>query len=120
MDPAILELAGSIIGQGSQRPILIGRHDQTRFEQCLEAVANAEDELIRVSKAPQALAEKVRELVGEDFSCCHIIAVSKATRHDQNLVAVQQARLFAQAINMDALGQGTGPLEGELGLSVTI
>ena len=108
------------MGQRGQRAVLVGRHEQAGLEQGLEAVADAEDELLGVAEAAQGVAEEVGELVGEDLAGRHVVAVGEAAGNDQDLVALQQAGLFAQAVDVDALGDGAGLLEGELGLAVAV
>jgi hypothetical protein len=62
----------------------------------------------------------MRQLNGKDFAGCHIITVGEAARNDKNLVAVQQAGLLAQPIDVDALGNPTRQLEGELRFLVAV
>ena len=73
-----------------------------------------------VAELPQGVAEEVAELVGEDLAGRHVVAVGEAAGNDEDLIAMQQGRLLAEAVDVDALGDGAGSLEGELGLAVAV
>ena len=103
-----------------ERAIFIGRQDQSRFEQRLKAVADAEDELFLGAKLMHDVAEKHAELIGEDLARGDVVAVGEAARDDEHLKLVQQLRAFAQAVDVDALGRGAGLDERELGLAVAV
>src|SRR5262245_52332270 len=120
VNPTILKLAGSVPGQGGERPILIGRQDQPGPQESLEAVANAEDELVGVTKLAEGIPEEMAELVAEDLARGHIVAVSETSGNDEDLVAQELAGLLAQAVDVDAFGGSAGLLEGELGFQVAV
>src|SRR5262249_31505733 len=58
-NPAILEPTQSVVGQGSQRTVIIRLQEQAGLEQDLEAVADAENKFVAVAELTQSVAEKV-------------------------------------------------------------
>ncbi len=108
------------MGQRRDRAVLVGRHEQAGLEQNLKAVADAEDEPFGIAEAAQRVAEKVGELIGQDLARRHVIAVGEAAGDGEDLVAHQLGRLLAQAVDVDALGDRAGLLEGELGFGVAV
>ena len=109
-----------VVRQRGEGAVLVGRDQQAGLEQRLEAVADAEDQLLGVAEAAQGVAEEAAELVGEDLAGGHVVAVGEAAGHDEDLVTLQQGRLFAQPVDVDALGDGAGRLEGELRFAVAV
>ena len=55
VDPAVLELAGVVVGERGERAVLVRRHEQPGLEQHLEAVADAEDELLGVAELAEGV-----------------------------------------------------------------
>src|SRR5207302_2516077 len=86
----------------------------------LKAIADAKNQLIRVAEAPQTVSQEMGELRRQDFPRGHIVAVGEAPGHNQDLVALQQTGLFAQPIDVNALGNRPGLLEAKLGLQVAV
>ena len=80
------------MGQRGERAVLVGRHEQPGLEQHLEAVADAEDQLLGVAELAEGVAEEVRELVGEDLAGGDVVAVGEAAGDDEDLVLLQQRR----------------------------
>ena len=108
INPAILEFARGVVAQSCHRAVFVGGHEQTGLEDGLEAIANAQDELFLVAEDAELLAQKDTELVGEDLAGGHVVAVGEAAGNDQDLVIVKQGGLIAEAVNVQAVGLGTG------------
>jgi hypothetical protein len=106
--------------QGGKRSLLIGRQEQPCLEESLKAVANAEDEPAGVAETVQGIPQEMAELDGQDLAGGHIISIRKAAGHDQDLKLLQTLGLFAEAVDVDALGHGPGLLAGELGFAVAV
>ncbi len=60
------------------------------------------------------------QLAGEDFAGGHVVAVGEAAGDGENLVLQEEAWLFAQLVDVDAVGEGAGLLEGELRLLIAV
>src|SRR5205085_6380904 len=86
----------------------------------LEAVANANDELFRIAELAEGVAEKRRQLGGEDLAGGHIVAVGEAAGDCEDVVLPQQARVLAEAIDMNAIGPAASSFEGELRFLVAV
>ena len=80
----------------------------------LKAIADAEDQAFLVAEFAQDIAEEVLQLDGEDFSRGDVIAISEAAGNRHNLVLQKEFRIVAQPLNVEAIGDGAGLLEGEL------
>ncbi len=106
--------------QRRQRAVLVGLQEQPGPEKCLKAIADAEDELVAVAERAEGVVEKHPQLVGQNLSAGHIVAVREAAGDYQDLVLVEQPRVFAQAVDVDPFGGGAGLLEGELRFSVAV
>ena len=92
VDPAVLELAGGVVGERGERAVLVRRHEQAGLEQRLEAVADAEDQLLGVAELAEGVGEEVLELVGEDLAGRHVVAVAEAAGDDEDLEVPEQRR----------------------------
>src|SRR5262249_8799657 len=104
VDPAVIELAGLVVGEGGDGPILIGRDEERGLEQNLKAVTDAEDELLVVAEATQRVAEETGQLVGEDLAGGDVVAVGEPARDGEDLVAVQQGGVLTKAVDVEAVG----------------
>src|SRR5260370_9995909 len=100
--------------------IYFGNEEQAVLKEGLEAVADAEDELVRVPEAAQIVAQEMGQLVGKNLACSYIVTVRESPWDHEQLKAVQEARLLAQAIDMQTLCDGAGLFECKLGLAVAV
>ena len=73
-----------------------------------------------VAEAAQGVAEERRELGGEDLAGGDVVAVGEAARDGQDLIAIEQRRSLAEAVDVDALSAGPDLLEGELHFLITV
>src|SRR5262245_3319969 len=119
-NPAILEFALGVVSQGRKRPFLIGGNDQPRLEQHLKAVADAENQPFPVAKFAQLLAEEMLELIGENLAGRHVVAIRESAGYDEDLIALQQLWVFAQAVDVETFGQPAGLCKRELRFFVAI
>ncbi len=60
------------------------------------------------------------QLVGKNLACSYIVTVRESPWDHEQLKAVQEARLLAQAIDMQTLCDGAGLFECKLGLAVAV
>ena len=120
IDPAVLEFAGFVVGQCGERAVVIGGQDQAGFEEGLEAVADAEDKFFPGPELPQLLAQEVPQLIAQNFSGGHIVAVGEAAGNDQDLKIVQQLGLLPEPLDVQPLRDGAGLFEGKLGFDVAV
>ena len=118
MHPAVLEAGGIVVPQGclaleadaAQR----GQHAQ--FDQQLEAVTDAEDQLALVQKFPQALQQRralgvfqIAPAHGRGLGRAQIVAVQKAAGENQKMVALKAYVARHQIGEMHHVGPvGTG------------
>jgi len=49
-----------------------------------------------------------------------VVAVAEAAREHEDLVVLEQFRVLAEAVDVEAVGPSTCELEGELGLEVAV
>jgi hypothetical protein len=59
-------------------------------------------------------------LVGQNLPGCDVVAVAKAARKDKNMIAVEDARIFDDPVDMDPIGLGPSQLKSVLGLKVAV
>ena len=90
------------------------------FEQDLEAVADAEDELVRVQEPPERVAERAGQVPGEDHAGPEVVAVAEPAGDAEDLVAVERVRLLQHAEQVLAVADGPGGGEGAGGLLVAV
>ena len=120
MRPAGLESTGGIVSQSRERPVLVRRNEQAGFEQYLEAVADADDQLLGVAKLAEGVAEKGGQFNGQDLAGGNIVAVGEPAGDRQDVEFAEQLRVLAEAPDVNALGPSTGALESELRLLVAV
>src|SRR5260370_6609026 len=100
--------------------IYFGNEEQAVLKEGLEAVADAEDELVRVPEAAQIVAQEMGQLVGKNLACSYIITVREPPWDHEQLEAVQEARLLAQAVDGQTPFGGTGLFGGEFCLTLAV
>ena len=66
------------------------------------------------------VAEEGGQLVGEDLAGPDVVAVAEAAGQHEDLVWCRSVRVLAEAVDVDAVGDGAGELEGVLGLLVAV
>src|SRR5439155_19370929 len=120
VNPAILKLARSVVRTSRHRTFVVRRDQQPRLEKHLKSVADPEDQPVRIPESPQAVAQEVGKLRGQNLARCHVVPIREPARNDQNLVALQEARLLAQPIDVHAFGSRPRLLKSKLGLAVAI
>jgi hypothetical protein len=108
------------VGQRRQRAVLVGRQEQTGLEEDLETVADAENQLLLVAEAAEGVLQEGHELGRQDLAGGDVVAVGEAARDGEDLVAVEQRRLFAEAVDVDSLSLCARLFEGEKCFLVTV
>ena len=81
--------------------ILIGRNQNARFQKNLKAVAHAQDQFLGVAEFAKFIPQKVSELIRQDFPCRNIVTITEAAGNHEDLVAMQQFGIFAEAVDVD-------------------
>src|SRR5262249_33677918 len=68
----------------------------------------------------ESVAEEMAQFDGENLPGAHVVAVGEPAGGDEDLVALELPRILAEAVDVDALGDGPHLLEGELRLGVAV
>ena len=80
----------------------------------LEAVADAEDQLLVVAELAEGVGEEVLHVDGQDLPRGHVVAVGEAAGEDEDLVVAEEPRVVAEGVDVDAVAAAAGQLEGGL------
>lgn len=106
-DPAVFVTAGVVEHERRTcRTVCAGKH--AHAHENLEAVADAEQKSAAIDEGAERVAEMVRELAAEDFPTGDVVAVTEAAGDGEDLIIVEEARIFNETVDVDALGQRTG------------
>ncbi len=100
--------------------ILIGRNQNARFQKNLKAVAHAQDQFLGVAEFAKFIPQKVSELIRQDFPCRNIVTITEAAGNHEDLVAMQQFGIFAEAVDVDWFRFSARTLESKLGFAIAI
>ena len=79
----------------------------------MEAVANSQDQFARRLELAEHVDQMMLDLVAQNASGGHVVAVAEAARDTQDLIGGQLRRLFQQPADVQRFGFGPGLLEGE-------
>ena len=121
VDPAVLDGLCSSSRERGQRALLVRRDQQAGFEDHLEAIADAEDQLLLVAERANFVGEEGHQLVCEDLAGRDVVAVTEPAGDAENLVIVEARSAFsAQAIDVDKLGLGALALKSELRFAIAV
>lgn len=120
MDPAILEAAMRIVGQRGDGAFVIPRNEKPGLENRLKAVADTKNQLVLVAENSQHFAEKMKQLVGEDFPRGYVVAEGEAAGDDQYLELLEKGWMFPKSIYVKTFRRSPGFLEGEFGFAVAV
>ncbi len=120
-DPAVLEAARVVPGERGRRAELFVRLQQNaRFDQHLEAVADAQDQFAVGLEAGHFRAEVVLEVVAQDAAGGHVVAVAEAAGDAEDLELPETYGLAEQRVDVQRLGCSAGLPEGEGGFLIAI
>jgi len=124
-DPAVFEAALGVIGEGGGVPIVGGelRHgtgEEAGFDEDLEAVADAEDEVAIVDELAEGGAEVVDELVGEDFAGGDVVAVGEAAGEGEDLELLELGGVGEESVDVEGFDGGAHEGEGVVEFAVAV
>ena len=91
VDPAVLVVAAVVVRERRERAVFVGRQEQPRLQHRLEAVADAEDQLLVVAELAKGVGEEVLHVEGLHLARGHVVAVGEAAGEDEDLVVAEQA-----------------------------
>ena len=60
------------------------------------------------------------QLIGENFSRRHVVAITKAARHDEYLILIEHRGIFNHSVYMYPLGLCAGHLKRILRFHITV
>lgn len=119
--PAVLEPGGTVVGErGGHMAFAISGDNQSSFEQHLEPIADAEDQLARIAELIQGVSQECLQLHSEDLPRCNIVAIGEPAGDEEQLVFVEESRPFAETIDVDPFGFGAGLFESEGSFQVAV
>ena len=107
-------------GERGQRAVLVGRHQEAGLEHRLEAVADAEDELLVVAELAEGVGEEVLHVDRLHLPGPHVVAVGEAAGQDEDLVVAQEPGVVAEGVEVDAVAAAADHLEGLLHLVIAV
>jgi hypothetical protein len=93
---------------------------QIGLDQNLKAIADSNDRFARGDEIKQAIAQMLRDLVGEDSASGNVVAITKPAGDGQGLVVAQLGGGFEQAIDMQSLGVEAGLFKCKSGFAIAI
>ncbi len=123
VDPAAFKMAGVVRRQRHAAiPIRAERRagQQARFDQNLEAVADAEHRPPAGYKARHVIAQAVLETHGEQRPRAQVVAIGEAARHDQHGIIEQALFAADQLVDVDDLRAAPGQFTGQRRLPIPV
>src|SRR5439155_20970530 len=88
VNPAVLKFPGSVVPEGCQWSIVIGRDQQAGLEEGLKTIADSKDQLVGIAKTAQVVSQKMRQLLGENLASGNFVTVSEVFGDHKDLKAV--------------------------------
>jgi len=95
-------------------------HQQSGFEDGLEAIADAEDQFVGREELTDGIVELSAKLAGEDNSGSEVITVAEAAGNAEDLKIGESGGIFEQSVEVQAFGFGTCEFEGPCGFDVAV
>ncbi|MEY4186997.1 MAG: hypothetical protein RIT02_2031 [Planctomycetota bacterium] len=95
-------------------------HQQSGFEDGLEAIADAEDQFVGREELTDGIVELSAKLAGEDNAGSEVITVAEATGNAEDLEIGESGGIFEQSVEVQAFGFGTCEFEGPCGFDVAV
>ena len=93
---------------------------ESRLDQCLKAVADADHRLACADKSAYLIAQQVAQVAGPQPARAQVIPIGKAAWQDQHLIVSQLSQAIAQLIHVNDLGASPRQLARLRGLTVSI
>ncbi len=121
MDPAVLETGRRIPGErGGGAVLRIVVEQDSRLDQHLKAVADAEDQFARRFEIAHRVGQVMANQIGKDSAGGDVVAEAESTRDAENLILTIETWLFEQAVDVQRVGASAGEREGVRSFSIAV
>ena len=105
MRPTVDVNAAVVPSEGRRGADFVVRDEDSALDQNLEAVANPQDEFVGVFEAADRVEKTQTNLRRENSARRDVVAVAEAAREAHNLEAVDDRRVFQEAVDVNPLGR---------------